>query len=179
MVNMVGIGGVITCVKSKKVNVTVKDNEGVESEIECIVLHQACGHALEMDNQTLEICGDVLKEKGICKIIGEIDLIIGMTVPDLHKQLSTQKLSNGLVVMETRFGNCFVVQLGSEQRSNYRFGMYHVNKLSISYNDYEQSVLRDHLQAELVGIDGDIKLKTEEEKKFEENLSFSNDDEDN
>ena len=55
--------------------------------------------------------------------------------------------------METRFGNCLVGQLGGEQRSNYRFGMYHVNKLSISYNDYEESVLRDHLQAELAGID--------------------------
>ena len=61
----------------------------------------------------------LIEEKNIFKRSGDIDLIIGMSVPELNKQLSTTKLLNGLVVMETHFGNCLVGHMRNDEQSNY------------------------------------------------------------
>ena len=177
---MVGVGGVINRTKTKKVELLVKDNIGEQNIIECIVLNQACGRVLKMDTKIIENCGSkLLEDKGIFTQGGEVDLLIGMSRPELHKQFSLERLPNGLAIMETRFGYCLVGPTRMEERINYKSKTYHVNKVSIVYDDSEEIMFRDHLQAELAGIGREVKQKTEEEVNFEERLKFDNDYDDN
>ena len=174
--NVVGVGGSVNHIRSKKVKVVIKEKADEEFEIECIVLSQACGSLLELDDAIIKTCGrKILEEKQLLNRSGNVDLIIGMCAPELHKQLSTEKLSNNLVIMETRFGNCLVGSIRSDTQRNYKPGNYHVKSISIAEDISEINNFRDHLQAEVAGIDRKFSPKTEEEEKFEEQLKFRKD----
>ena len=53
IVNIVCAGGVVVRKKTKKVEVSVKDVCGVEKQVECIVLDQACGSVLPINKELL------------------------------------------------------------------------------------------------------------------------------
>ena len=118
----------------------------------------------------IECCGsDVIQMKGIYKGGGEVDILIGMTKPELHEQLSLEMLSNGLAVKETRFGYSLVGSTRIGNQMNYRSGAYQINNISI-IPDEEENLYLDQLQAELAGITREVNQITEEELKFEERL---------
>ena len=180
VLSMVGVGGVINRITTKKVEVLLTDKFGEETIIECIILSQACGQVVRMNSKMIEICGSkLLQDKGIFTQGGEVDLLIGMSRPELHKQFSLERLPNGVAIMGTRFGYCLVGPTCMEEQVNYKPGTIHVNQVSVVSDASDEIMFRDHLQAELAGISREVKQKTEEEIKFEERLKFDNDNDDN
>ena len=162
------------------VTVKIKDREGEEITIECIMLSQACGCVLNMDTPIIENCGrELLQNRNVYTKGGEVDLLIGMSMPELHKQLSFQRLQNGAVIMETRFGYCLVGSIQNRQASNYKHGEYVANQISIVTEESEEFMFRDQLQADLAGINNNDSLKNEEEVQFEKCIKLDHDVEDN
>ena len=49
VINIVGAGGISNTIRTKIVEVIVKDNYGEESILECIVLNKACGKIIPVD----------------------------------------------------------------------------------------------------------------------------------
>ena len=90
--NVVGVGGVMSRVKSKKVKVMVKDSKQKEVEIDCIVLSQACGRMRGIDEEIIESCNkSSFQAQQLFRHSGEVDLIIGMSNPELHQQITMKK----------------------------------------------------------------------------------------
>ena len=87
-IDMVGVAGEIIRKKTKIVEVTVEDRMGYKTQIQCIVLDKACGNAISVDPKVVSH----LRKKTIPKDIymegGEIELLIGMSAPRLHQQIS-------------------------------------------------------------------------------------------
>ena len=178
--NLVGAGGIMNSIRAKMVNVKIKDREGKEITIECIMLSQACGCVLNIDTSIIENCGrELLQNRNVYTKGGEVDLLIGMSMPELHKQLSFQRLQNGTVIMETRFGYCLVGSIQNRQTSNYKHGEYVANQISIVTEESEEFMFRDQLQAELAGINNNDSLKNEEEVQFEKRIKLDHDVQDN
>ena len=118
-INIVGAGGVTSRTRTKMVHFFVKDASGNEIYVECIVLNKACGRALPIDS------GCIPRRK-VCQR-GEIDFLVGMSSPELHKQYTMEKLPNGLYLMRTRFGTCLVGLTPRSCSGNYKCGVYNVN----------------------------------------------------
>ena len=87
----------------------VEDRLGFQTSIRCIVLERTCGNAVKVDPQALSSLREKVPiPKDIYLGGGEIELLIGMTAPRLHQQISMYGDANGLMVMETRFGASLV-----------------------------------------------------------------------
>ena len=90
-----GAGGMSKFMKTRTVQVEVTDRFGENHALDCVVLSKACGRALQLDPQLVDEWGvKQLKEKNIYTNGGEIDILIGMSDPKLHKQLSLKQLTN-------------------------------------------------------------------------------------
>ena len=125
-----------------------------------------------INEAVIESCGKfVLLDKNVFTKGGYMDLLVGMSTPELQKLLSFEILTNCLSLFETRFGYCLVGF--KEINGNYRCGTFNISRVSI-LNEYPpNSTMWEHLQAELSGISGDCKLKTEEEEEFQRKMKLS------
>ena len=110
----------------------------------------------------LQIDVDRLYTKG-----GEIDLLVGMSVPQLHKQIALHEDSNGLAIMETRFGPCIVGRSpfcpkGSE------FNVHFVGMC-------KEIDLWNFVEAEAAGVSKECPclIKTDEEIRYEKVMNNS------
>ena len=105
-ISIIGAGGITTHTRTKLVEIAVIDASGVETRVECIVLRKACGRALKINQVILEDCRAVYNVD-TTKLVaagGEIDFLVGMSSPGLHKQLSMEKMRNGLSLLTTSYG---------------------------------------------------------------------------
>ena len=141
-----GAGGVKTVTKTKLVKVCVMDQSWNNHEIECVVLSKACGRAVRLDEKLIEE-SEVrkLRDMNIYTEGGDVDILIGMTNPTLHKQFSLVPFTNGMYVMETRFGRCLV---GSNKtKGTYKCGQYNVNSIRVIDHDSDELNWRNYLEA--------------------------------
>ena len=107
VMNIVGAGGVTNTIRTEIAEVMVKDKYSEETIIECIVLNKPRGKIQSVDEAEFdENDKQLLREKLMYTHGGEIDLPIGMSRPELHEQLSFQKLCNGLSLIERKLGYC-------------------------------------------------------------------------
>ena len=150
------------------VEVTIQDRLGFQTKLQCIVPDQACGKAIEVHPRILSIFGDNLpvpKEERLLSG-GEIELLVGMTSPHLHQQLSLYGRRNELMIMETRLGPSLVGHSPDATTGNYESGVYTANNISV----VEEKVLLKFVEAETAGIRKECECQT----KMDEELLFEN-----
>ena len=167
VINTVGVGAVLSQQVTEKVEFLVEDLMGKEVYIEAIVLERACGRALpipveiiEEVNRKCQINTERLYTGG-----GEIDLLIGMGCPHLHRQTGIYGDPHGISIMETRFGPCLVGPAPLYSNGNYESSVFNVHFVSIS----KEVDLWRFIEAETAGImkDCPCQLKTDDEIKYE------------
>ena len=88
-IETIGVGGVSTHQNTEKVELIIEDAKGKEIVIDAIVLKKPCGNALSIPK---EIIDDVITEltigpNDLYSEGGEIDLLLGMSDPQVHKTL--------------------------------------------------------------------------------------------
>ena len=166
-----GAGGVKTMMRTKIVCLKVVDRSGESHELECVVLNKACGRAVKIDKKLISNENvKTLKEMGVYTEGGEIDLLIGMTNPLLHKQIALIPFVDMLYVMETCLGHCLV---GSNPTTKvYEVGQYNVNSICVLDHDSDEMLWRNHLEAEMAGIIPVECHKSEDELKFENRMKI-------
>ena len=83
MINIIGAGGIVIRKNTKKVTLTIVEDSGTQTEIECIVLDDACGKGIPMGTEILERFNeyDTTKMNPWCNKKREIDILIGMSSP--------------------------------------------------------------------------------------------------
>ena len=174
--DIIGAGGTTTTVRTKVVELGVKDKDGNVTVIECIVLNRACGRMLPVNmnifNEEEEI---LLKERNVFINGGDVDLLIGMTRPELHRHLSYKEMRNGLALIETKLGHCLVGSINNISEGNYESGSCNVTYLSILRENSDVCNLHEHLQSELAGIRDEPNLNEmdEEEVQFAKTMKLS------
>ena len=171
---IVGAGGVAKSMKTKKVKLHAVDRMGKSHGIECVVLTKACGRALELEKAIINDIGATrIKEKEIYTHGGEVDILIGMSNPELHKQFKMETLKNGLIIMETCFGHCLVGPKPTKHIA-YEGGVYNTNWISVLHDDPDEMLWRNHLQAELAGVSiVEEEIKSEDEKNFDQRMKIN------
>ena len=182
-INIIGVAGEVTQRKTNVVEVTIQDRLGFQTTLQCIVLDQACGKAIEVHPRILSIFGDNLpvpKEELLLSGGGgggggEIELLVGMTSPHLHQQLSLYGRRNELMIIETRLGPSLVGRSPDTTTGNYESGVYTANNISV----VEEKALLKFVEAETAGIrkECECQTKTDEELLFENFMkdAWSND----
>ena len=143
------------------------------------MLNKACGKILSVDEAEFdENDKQLLREKLVYTHGWEIDLLIGMSRPELHEQLSVQKLRNELSLIKTRLGYCLLGILRNASRGNCERGSNNINScfFSLIQMDDEHS-LSDHLQAELAGINMPTEDESDKETQFELKMKLLRDNE--
>ena len=83
---------------------------------------------------------------------GDIDFLVGMSSPELHKQISMEKLPNGLSIMRTRFGSCIVGTAPNISNGNYECGAFPVNNISMLSDPLSGVNIWKRFQCEVAGI---------------------------
>ena len=166
VIETIGVGAIVTQQITEKVEFFLEDRMGNQVFVEAIVLEKACGRAIPIPVKTVEEISNKLQinmnhlyTKG-----GEIDLLVGMSVPQLHKQISFRDSGNGLSIMETRFGPCIVGRSVDKTIGNYIRPEYNVQFVS-----YDKEIdLWKFVEAEVSGITKECPcvLKTDEEIKY-------------
>ena len=159
-ISITGAGGVVTKRKTQKVELSVVDANGQETQIDCIVLNEACGKLLPINKDLLEMAKsqfDINTEKLVSKG-GEIDILIGMSSPQIHQQLSMRGKPNELHVIETRFGP-------SASSAN----------IIVDSDSVKNDELAKFIEAELAGVNKECscQTKTDDELRFEEAMKTS------
>ena len=155
VLDIIGAGGTKTNFRTKVVEVSVIDKRNQETVLECIVLNQACGRMLPVDTNIFDDAEKrLLTEKEVFVGGGDVDILIGMTRPHLHKQLSFTGIRNGLALIETQLGNCLVGTPETNSSGNHEAGTYDIDSISIARELDSESGLLEHLQSELAGING-------------------------
>ena len=98
-INVIGVAGKVTQRKTNVVEVTIQDRLGFQTTLQCILLDQACGKAIEVHPRILSIFGDNLPvpKEELLLSGGEIELLVRMTSPHLHQQLSLYGRRNELM----------------------------------------------------------------------------------
>ena len=65
---------------------TVVDKSGTETEIECVVLEKPCGNVLPLgDDIFKQLPSHIARDQEHLKLGGEVEIIIGMNAPKLHR----------------------------------------------------------------------------------------------
>ena len=176
-INIVGVAGEVTQRKTNIVDVTIQDRMGCQTEIQCIVLDKTCGNALKVDERVLTRFGETLPvaKTELHLSGGEIELLIGMTSPQMHQQISLFGRKNDVQIMETRFGPTLVGRVPDNLAGNYECGMVNLNNISI----IEEMELLKFVEAETAGIrkECECQTKTDEELLFDKCMkdAWSND----
>lgn len=178
VMNIVGVGGIISTINTEIVEVSVKDRHGSTTLLECVVLEKACGEILPIDlNKFNDQDKYLLNQKKVYTRGGEVDILIGMSHPELHEQLSFIKLKSGLTLLETKLGNCLVGchhnnTIKNYVRGNCNFSCGFVSMLA-QKNDIN---LMEHLEAELAGIKEPPKDRCVDEIQFKNKIEIRRDD---
>ena len=118
----IGVGGMSTQQVTKNVNVVNEDKMGCKTVFEVIVLGEVCGDALPIpENILIKICNTLnVNPKVLYTNGGEIDLLLGVNVFQLHKQSRLSKDIDGCSIMETRFGLCIVGKACQQVSAEYK-----------------------------------------------------------
>ena len=167
--DIVGAGGIVTNIRTKMVEVSIKSIHGDETVLECIVLDKACGKICPVDQSKFnEDEKSLLSSTGVYTKGGDVDILIGMSVPELHKQLSFTTMENGLALIKTKLGYC----LAGAARNLDEFNSRAISCGSITVTQDENEKLLGHLQAELAGIEDRYRMKSDAEIEFEDKLKL-------
>ena len=99
---------------------------------------------------------------------GEVELLLGMTCPRLHQQISMYVQKGGLAIMETRFGQTIVGRAPKMLPGNDECGVFNSCRINI----VEENDLWRSMDAETAGIKKDCScsLKTDEQILFESSM---------
>ena len=76
-------------------------------------------------------------------------ILIGMTCPCLHQQISIYGQQNGLMIIETRFGPTLVGKTPNGSYGNYECGIFNLGRISVA--EEENNILKT-MEAETAGI---------------------------
>ena len=176
-ISIVGAGGIVTQVRTMLVDFLVIDIFGIETRVECIVLRETCGKALQIDNVVIDGCSKVFNIDASKLYTGgeEIDFLVGMLSPDLHKQLSMKSAPSGISLLTTRFRPCIVGPAPKVSTGKCECGTFSVNKICILPEPIPDLLIRKHLECELAGICTDVVgvLKNQDEVQFEEKMKIA------
>ena len=153
-VNIIGVGGEVLRKVVKKVDVVIEDRTGCQTWIEYIVLDNPCGKAVPNDSEIIDILStEINKCKSELFSTGsEIDILIGMAIPQLHQQLSFHVHSSGLAVIGTKFGPCIVGPVSKPRQGNYESGNFNSNQISVLHEDIN---MKQFLETEIAGVTAD------------------------
>ena len=170
-INIVVVAGEIIRNHPKIVDLIVEDRMGYRTPIQCSVLDKTRGKALKFDSQILSSLEKsiTIPKNDIYMNSGEIELLIGMTSPRLHQQISMYGEQNGMLIMETRFGPSLVGPVPNNCNGNYKCGVFNACRVSLTE---EENKLLKLVEAEMAGIKKEwaCQLKTEEELLFETSM---------
>ena len=177
MINIVGAGGIVIRKNTKKITLTIVEDSGTQTEIECIVLDDACGKGIPMGKEILERFNeyDTTKMNPWCNKKREIDILIGMSSPQFHKRKIIKEERNGLTLIETPFGICVVGPVPKGDQVNYMSGIIHSNHVTLEYDDIKYENEFKFVEAEMAGISKECPCltKTDDELKFEKLMETS------
>ena len=164
-ISIIGVSGLSVRKSTKVVDIFVEDRLGCRTKIQCVVLDKTCGNAISVDPRIVQSLERIGISGGMVTAGGEIDLLIGMTYPNLHQQTALYGNDRGLTVMETRFGPTLVGPVPYGSRCNYECGVFNTSR--ISFED-EESLLKA-VESELAGIYKECACneKTDDELLFE------------
>ena len=145
--------------------VIVEDRMGNKTPIQCIVLDKTCGNAqkFNIDHMKSYFKGKKLPDD-LVSDGGEIDLLIGMSCPRLHQQVTIHE-GNTLSIIETRFGPALVGTVPNENNEEESI------VCRITLDDDEEEKFMRLLENEIAGIkkECECQLKSDEEILFERN----------
>ena len=149
---------------------------GVETQVECIVLDQACGSVLPINKELLKEFDNLhILLDDIIHTGGEIDLLIGMSSPQFHKQLSMRGKPNQLAVIETPFGHCLVGPVQKGSPGNYKEGQIRANSICMDSENIKDENVMNCLEAELSRITKECicSVESDDKKKFNQLMKSS------
>ena len=175
-ISIVGVGGVVTRKFTKKVKLIVTENSGKETEIECVVLDEACGKVNPMEKEILDrFKGYDLVSDNPTNQEEEIDILIGMSSPQFHKRRIVEGESNGLTLIETPFGYCVVGPVPRGTSVNYMDGIIRSNHVSLESDDIKEGDLLKFVEAEMAGIlkECPCSTRSDDELKFDKIMETS------
>ena len=167
VIDTIGVGAVSTQQFTEKVQLFIEDIMGRETYIEAIILNKACGNALPIPSDVIEKISEKfhVNPRSLFTSGGEIDLLLGMSVPQLHKQ-SGMQIDDGLCLIETRFGPCVTGKSNTFPNGNYESSLLNVNYIQIK----EEVDMWRFLEAEIAGVNKECpcQKKSDEEVKYEQ-----------
>ena len=176
-INITGAGGVVKKRKTKLVEVSILDLYGNTTQIECIVLNEVCGKVLTIGKEIIQSVKHELmaNTENLITNEGNIDILIGLSSPQLHKQLSIKGYPNQVHIVETLFGPCLVGPVTKGSNGNYAKGTISSNVINIEVAEDENRHLMKYLEAEVAGINKECKCqtKTDDKLQFEEAMKTS------
>ena len=163
-IKVTGVGGETTQKETKVVDVIIKDRLSFQTKIQCIVLNQTCGKALKIDPDILSGIKDnfQISKESMFLEGGEVDLLLGMSSPRFHEQLSVHGPTNGLMIVETRFGPALVGH-ETHNATKIKRGTFKLNSISIK-TDVEGRGQFDEIEN---GKRKKLQKKADDEKKEE------------
>ena len=99
----------------------------------------------------------------------EIDILVGMSSPQFHEHRIIKGEPNGLLLIETPFGNCVIGPVPRGRDGNYQRDSIRVHNVSVTDCKLENEDKCLNLEAELAGIYKECQytIKTDDEIKFE------------
>ena len=171
-INLIGVAGKTIKKKTVIVELIIEDRMGYQTPIQCIVLDQTCGKALQIDHNILKDWGARNPlPKNLVIDGGEIELLIGMACPRLHQQISMYG-DEEMTIVETRFGPAIVGAVPNKKDEENLDG-FGANVAKATLEDYhEENELLKLVEMELAGIEKECGChgKTDEELLFEKNM---------
>ena len=176
-IKITGAGGVVTERNTRVADVSILDIYGSVTQLECIVMNEACGHVLSIEKGVIESIKNQV-DVNIDNLVtdeGRVDLLIGLTSPQLHKQLALKGQPNQLHVIETLFGPCLVGPVPKGENGNYKANQVNSNFINIEIENSENENYARFLEAELAGINKECvcQTKSDDELQFEEAMKSS------
>ena len=176
IISVTGAGGHVTLARSKIVEVMIVDTFGVKTSLECVVFDKACGRSLKIDGEIIEKCKLKYKldEKDIVSEGGDIDILVGMPKPALHRQFSMEVIDGDMAIWSTRFGKCIVGTAPRPGMGNYEASPFTVSSACIVSEDAteDKPSFREILECELAGINREPMWakRTVEDIQFDEKM---------
>ena len=82
----------------------------------------------------------------------EVDILIGMSSPQIHKCQIIKEVPNGLTLIKTPFGYFVVGPVPNGTKVNYKDGLIQSNHVSLEYEDIKEETAFKFIEAEMVGL---------------------------
>ena len=147
---IIGAGGIVTKRYTKLADVSILHKYGTVTQIEYIVMNEGCGNVLSIKKGLLDLVKQQFNAEldNLVTKQGKMDILIGLTSPQLHKQFSSKGQPNQLHVIETLFGPCLVGPVPEGDSGNYIACGVNTNVINIEKEDVENGNLAKFLQYE-------------------------------